>query len=50
MLVRRGLPLALAAIELDDGAERVVDLDEPRRAATRTGLRPSAGGDAAPPR
>jgi RES domain len=28
MLVRRGLPLALAAIDLDDGAE-LIDLDEP---------------------
>ena len=28
MLVRRGLPLALATIELDEGAE-LIDLDEP---------------------
>ena len=39
MLVRRGLPLALAAIELDDDAE-VIDLDEPDVLAVE-GLRPS---------
>ena len=39
MLVRRGLPLALAAIELPDRAE-LVDLDDPRVLVER-GLRPS---------
>jgi hypothetical protein len=39
MLVRRGLPLALAAIELPDGAE-VVDLDDPA-VLRRRRLRPS---------
>jgi hypothetical protein len=39
MLVRRGLPLALAAIELPDNAE-VVDLDDPV-VLRRRGLRPS---------
>ena len=39
LLRRRGLPLALATIELDDGAE-VVDLDEPRT-LTRERLHPS---------
>jgi hypothetical protein len=39
MLTRRGLPLALAAIELDDGAERI-DLDEPD-VLKGEGLRPS---------
>jgi hypothetical protein len=38
MLVRRGLPLALASIELDDG--EVVDLDEPD-VLRAEGLRPS---------
>jgi hypothetical protein len=38
-LVRRGLPLALAAVELGDGAV-LVDLDEPRVLADE-GLRPS---------
>ena len=40
LLRRRQLPLALAAIELDDAAE-VLDLDEPRT-LVREGLRPSA--------
>jgi RES domain len=39
LLRRRGLPLALATIELDDGSE-VIDLDEPRTLA-RERLRPS---------
>ncbi len=39
VLVRRGLPLALATIELDDVAE-LVDLDEPRILAAHA-LRPS---------
>jgi hypothetical protein len=39
MLVRRGLPLAVASIELDDGAE-LIDLDEPD-VLTAEGLRPS---------
>jgi hypothetical protein len=39
MLVRRGLPLALAAVELDDAAE-VVDLDRPRTLVAER-LRPS---------
>jgi RES domain len=39
MLVRRGLPLGLAAIELDDDAE-IIDLDEPQ-VLTAEGLRPS---------
>jgi len=39
MLLRRGLRLALAAIELPDG-ERVIDLDEPAVLAAN-GLRPS---------
>ena len=39
LLVRRGLPLALAAIELPDG-EELVDLDEPR-VLQANGLRPS---------
>jgi hypothetical protein len=39
MLVRRGLPLALAAIELDDDAE-LIDLDEPEVLGAE-GLRPS---------
>jgi hypothetical protein len=39
MLVRRGLPLALAAIELEEGAE-VIDLDEPDVLRVE-GLRPS---------
>jgi hypothetical protein len=39
MLVRRGLPLALAAIELDDASE-LVDLDEPDVLGAE-GLRPS---------
>jgi RES domain len=39
MLVRRGLPLALAELELDDAAE-VVDLDDPR-VLQREALRPS---------
>jgi hypothetical protein len=39
MLRRRGLPLALATLELDDRA-RLVDLDSPEVLATR-GLRPS---------
>src|SRR5438046_2058659 len=39
-LVRRGLPLALARLELDDAAE-LVDLDEPRILAAHA-LRPSA--------
>lgn len=39
LLSRRGLPLALAEIELDDGAE-IVDLDEPRTLAHER-LRPS---------
>jgi RES domain len=39
MLSRAGLRLALASIELDDGAE-VIDLDEPRVLAEE-GLRPS---------
>jgi hypothetical protein len=39
MLVRRGLPLALAALELEDAAE-VLDLDEPRT-LVRERLRPS---------
>ncbi len=39
ILRRRGLPLALATIELDDDAE-LVDLDEPRILAAHT-LRPS---------
>lgn len=40
LLRRRGLPLTLAAIELDDDAE-VVDLDDPR-VLVRERLRPSA--------
>jgi hypothetical protein len=40
VLVRRGLPLALATIELDDVAA-LVDLDEPRILAAHA-LRPSA--------
>ena len=40
VLVRRGLPLALARLELDDAAE-LVDLDEPRILAAHA-LRPSA--------
>jgi len=40
LLRRRGMPLALAAIELEDSAE-VLDLDEPRT-LTRERLRPSA--------
>ena len=39
MLMRRGLPLALAAIELDDDAE-LIDLDEPD-VLREEGLRPS---------
>jgi hypothetical protein len=39
LLRRRGLPLALAAIELDDAAE-VLDLDDPRT-LVRERLRPS---------
>lgn len=39
MLVRRGLPLALAAIELPE-AQPLIDLDEPR-VLTRERLRPS---------
>jgi hypothetical protein len=39
LLRRRGLPLALAALELDDRAE-VVDLDDPR-VLVRARLRPS---------
>ena len=39
MLVRRGLPLALAAVELDDTAE-LVDLDDPRTLSKHE-LRPS---------
>jgi hypothetical protein len=39
LLRRRGLPLALAAIKLDDG-EEVIDLDEPRTLA-RERLHPS---------
>lgn len=39
LLRRRGLPLAVAALELDDSSE-VVDLDEPRT-LTRERLRPS---------
>ena len=39
MLRRRGLPLAVATLELDDRA-RLVDLDSPEVLATR-GLRPS---------
>jgi hypothetical protein len=39
MLVRRGLPLALAAIELPDGAD-LVDLDDPA-VLRRRRLRPS---------
>ncbi len=39
MLVRRGLPLSLAQLELDDAAE-VVDLDDPR-VLQRERLRPS---------
>jgi hypothetical protein len=39
LLRRRGLPLALAELELADGAE-IVDLDEPRT-LTRERLRPS---------
>jgi len=39
MLRRRGLPLALATIEIDDGSE-LVDLDRPEVLAGR-GLRPS---------
>jgi RES domain len=39
MLTRRELPLALAAIELDDGAE-LIDLDEPD-VLRAEGLRPS---------
>ena len=39
MLIRRGLPLAIAAIELDDDAE-LIDLDEPDVLGTE-GLRPS---------
>jgi len=40
VLLRRGLPLALATIALDDAAE-LVDLDEPRILAAHA-LRPSA--------
>jgi len=40
LLRRRGLPLTLAAIELDDAAE-IVDLDDPR-VLVRERLRPSA--------
>jgi hypothetical protein len=40
LLRRRGLPLALAAIELDDTAD-IVDLDDPR-VLVRERLRPSA--------
>jgi hypothetical protein len=40
LLRRRGLPLALATLTLDDRAE-IVDLDEPR-VLTRERLRPSA--------
>jgi RES domain-containing protein len=39
LLRRRGLPLALATIELDDGSD-VIDLDEPRT-LSRERLRPS---------
>jgi len=39
MLERRGLPLALAALALDDGAE-LVDLDDPRT-LSKHDLRPS---------
>lgn len=39
MLVRRGLPLALASLELDDDAE-LIDLDEPD-VLKAEGLRPS---------
>lgn len=39
MLVRRGLPLALATIELDEGAD-LIDLDEPD-VLKAEGLRPS---------
>jgi hypothetical protein len=39
MLVRRGLPLAVAALELDDDAE-LIDLDEPD-VLKAEGLRPS---------
>jgi hypothetical protein len=39
LLRRRGLPLALAELELDDGAE-VIDLDEPA-VLVRDSLRPS---------
>jgi hypothetical protein len=39
-LQRRGLPLAVAELELDDGAE-IVDLDEPRT-LVRERLRPSS--------
>jgi hypothetical protein len=39
MLWRRGLPLAMAEVELDDGA-RLVDLDDPTTLVKR-GLRPS---------
>ena len=39
LLRRRGLPLALAALEMDDAAA-VVDLDDPR-VLTRENLRPS---------
>jgi hypothetical protein len=38
-LLRRGRPIALAALELDDDAE-LIDLDDPR-VLTREGLRPS---------
>lgn len=40
LLRRRGLPLALAALELEDGVE-MIDLDEPRT-LVRERLRPSA--------
>jgi hypothetical protein len=40
MLRRRGLPLALAELELEEGAE-VIDLDEPR-VLVRERLRPSS--------
>ena len=40
LLSRRGLPLALAAIDLDDTAD-ILDLDDPR-VLVREGLRPSA--------
>ncbi len=40
MLVRAGLPLALARLDLDDHPGRLVDLDDPR-VLSRRGLRPS---------